>query len=203
MPFIITKEMVLKAVTYMPLQVKIELAEQYAELCLKDVDIAEQNEIGQSIIALPHLKGEDLALKNIMLLHGLLTFYFGVEMPDLSTVNPYEMYDYYAGAHLLNQIERFKADAETKDIVFDLLADYKEFKKIVDTELYNQKANVNDLVPRLAATIAVFNKPETVTQIVEELKEIGASTTKELEKRKKALAEALEKKEKENENADS
>lgn len=202
MPFVITKEMILKAVTYMPLHTKIEVSQQIAESCLKDIDIDEQNEIGLSVIAMPHLKGEDLAVKTVLLAHALLSFYFGIEMPDLTKEQPFEIYDYYMGGHLLNQIERFKSDPETKDIVFDLLADYKDFKKIVDTELYNQKSNKNDPIPRLSAAIAIFNKPETISQIIEEIKEIGNSTTEQLENRKKQLAEALKKKEKQ-ENADS
>lgn len=304
--FKVTKEMLKKAVTYMPLYMKESVSKQIAELCLDDIDTAEQNKIGESIIALPHLKGENLTLKNILLLNTLIGYYLDQDMPEtekdsngevrpmpymqdifngdiaitreapihiipvpdgykvsdfdnwsitingketvhrpidgapaavfslsyedaymgiiyvtvvddklvlktlsafapsvplvgtysvrISAVNAYEKYDYYAEDHLLNQIERFKSDPEVKDIVFDLMSDYKDFKKLVDTEIYNAKANANDPIPRLSAAIAVLTAPETISTITEELKKIGEERTAQLDVEKKAINERLSKK---------
>ena len=201
MAFKVTKELLKNAITYMPLRSKIGVAKQIADLCLEDIDTDEQNKIGESLIALPHLKGEDLALKNMLLLNTLIGYYFDQDMPE--DKDPYERYDEYAGGHLLNQIERFKSDPEVKDIVFDLLSDYKEFKKIVDTELYNRKANCNDLIPRFSAAVAVLSTPETMNTIIEELKRVGEEKARVTEDKKNAIAEAFEKKQKEENNAES
>ena len=195
MPFTLTKEHLIHARTYMPIYDKIQTAKAIAELSLVDIDTDEQNKVGETLIALPHLKGEDLTKKHMVLCNTLLGYYFDIDMPeknpDGSDVDPYERHDYYAGGHLLNQIERFKSDPEVKDIVFDLLADYKEFKKIVDTEIYNRKSNTNDLIPRFAAAVAVLASPESVKAIVEEVKALGEQRDEMLKDRKKALAKAL------------
>lgn len=191
MPFKITKEQLLHANTYMPIYDKVETAKAIAELCLVDIDTDAQNKIGETLIALPHLKGEDLAKKSMLLCNTLLGYYLDIDVPqkkdDGTEIDPYDRHDYYVGGHLLNQIERFKSDPDVKDIVFDLLADYKDFKKIVDTELYNRKSNANDPIPRFSAAVAVLTSPESVKAIVEELKELGEQR----EEKKDALVEAL------------
>lgn len=191
MPFILTKEQMKNARTYMPLLTKAETGKTIANLCLKDIDTDEQNKIGESLIALPHLKGEDLALKAILLANTLLGYYFDIDVQlkneDGTDADSFTTYDYYSDAHLLNQIERFKSDPELKDIAFDLLSDFKEFKKIVDTELYNAKANANDPIPRFSAAVAVLTSPDSLKSIVEEIKKIGEQQAD----KKDALAEAV------------
>lgn len=104
--FIITKEMVLKAPTYMDLRTKESLSQSIAALCLKDMKIAYQNEAGQKALALPVLKKEDTALKTILLLNSFLGFYFDITLD--SNEDSYEQYDYYAKSHPFNQLERLK-----------------------------------------------------------------------------------------------
>lgn len=199
--FKVTKEMLKNAITYMPLSVKKDVSKQIAELCLVDIDTDKQNKIGESLISLPHLKGEDLALKSIFMLNTLIGFYLDQDMPETDEngeeFDAFERYDEYAGGHLLNQIERFKSDPEVKDIVFDLMSDYKEFKKMVDTELYNMKANANDPIPRFSATVAVLGAPETMATIIEEIKKVGEGRSEEMQKLKEQMAERIEQREKE------
>lgn len=199
--FKVTKEMLKNAITYMPLSIKKDVSKQIAELCLVDIDTDEQNKIGESLIALPHLKGEDLALKSILMLNTLIGFYFDQDLPDTDEngeeFDSFKKYDEYAGGHLLNQIERFKSDPEVKDIVFDIMSDYKEFKKMVDTELYNMKANANDPIPRFSAAVAVLGAPETMATIIEEIKKVGEGRSEEMQKLKEQMAERIEQREKE------
>lgn len=199
--FVVTKDILRGAISYMPLKTKVEIAKDIADNCLKDIDTDEQNKIGESIISLPHLKGEDLAMKNILLLGQLLTYYFHLDIHDKDAdgndLDPFVIYDYFCEGHLLNQIERFKSDPEVKDKVFDLLADYKDFKKIVETEIYNRKSNANDPIPRLSAAIAVMTSQETLTTIVSEIQKLGAEQTD----RKEKLIDFIEKKAKENGNS--
>ena len=208
MPFIITKEIMLKAVTYMPLQMKTEVGKTIAESCLVNIDTDEQNKIGESLIALPRLKGENLSKKSMLLLHTLLGYYLNIDLPTKNEkgedIDPYERYDYYAGGHILNQIERFKSDPEVKDIAFDLISDYKEFKKIVDTELYNAKSNANDPIPRFSAAVSVLTTEESLTSIIDEIKKLGEKKAEQKDalmealKRHQAEREARELKEKQN-----
>lgn len=191
MPFILTKDDMIHAMTYMPLQMKIEVGRSIAKSCLVNIDTDEQNKVGESLIALPHLKGEDLAMKAILLNNTLLGYYFNYDLPQKDSegkdLDPYERYDFCSGGHLLNQIERFKSDPDVKDIAFDLLSDFKEFKKIVDTELYNAKSNANDPIPRFSAAVAVLTSPESLKAIVEEVKALGEKR----EEKKDALVEVI------------
>ena len=85
----------------------------------------------------------------------------------------YEQYDRYASGHLLNQIERFKGDRETKNAAFDLMEDFREYKKFVDTIIYNEKQNRNDPLQRFTATLEVMSTPENIKILVDELSKTG------------------------------
>lgn len=195
--FKITKELILKAKSYMPLEEKIAYSTSIAENCLRDYKTADQNRVGEKFLALPYLKGEDMGLKSVLLMNVLLGFYFDIELktsdnPD----NVYKEYNKYASGNILNQIERFKSDVEIKDKVFDLIADYKDFKKMVDTEIYNLKALNNDPIARLSASIQILSTPENIKLLSEELKKATEEYENKLDE-KKNNAKEIERKEEE------
>lgn len=196
--FKITREQIKKAKTYMPIEEKIVYSTSIANQCLKDYKTAEQNLPGEQFLALPNLKGEDLALKTILLQNLLLGFYFDIELKELDSPEKiYEQYDYYAGGSLLNQIERFKSDCELKDKVFDLIYDYKEFKKMVDIEIYNLKALNNDGIARLTSAIQIISTPENVQKLTEELKRVTDEYQQAISQKGKKTPDIAEEKEEE------
>lgn len=166
--FELTKEAMAKAKTYMPLREKETLAKQIAELSLDNIDTKKLG-VANELVALPQLKEENLARKSCLLLNTLLGFYFDIELD--AEKDGAELYDEYAGGHLLNQIERFKTDAELKFKAFDILSDYKEFKKMVDIEIYNLKTVHNDGLTRLLRGLSLFATPELVEQMTAKLKD--------------------------------
>lgn len=169
--FVLTKEMMLGAETYMPLAEKTAKARAITKACVRPMKTAEQNKPADRLISLPMLCEEDYALKSILLLNTLLGYYFDVDVDE--NMDPVEAYDFYAGGHILNQIERFKGDRETKDIAFDILEDFREFKKMVDTMIWSEKANANDPIGRLAASIEILSTPEAVQTLMDELQKTG------------------------------
>lgn len=177
--FELTKDMMERARTYMPLQTKKELAQTIARGCVRPmkrirwdgVHAAETPDAPNDPTALPDLVEEDLALKMCMLQNVLLSWYFDVEM-DEDKIS-YELYDYYSGGHLLNQLERFKSDRDVKNKAFDLTEDFREFRKMVDTIIYNYKMNVNDPLKRFDAMLTVFSTPDNIKAIVAELQKAG------------------------------
>lgn len=169
--FVLTKEMMLGAETYMPLAEKTANARAIAEACVRPMATAEQNKPADRLISLPMLCEEDYALKSILLLNALLGYYFDVDVDE--NMDPFKAYDFYAGGHILNQIERFKGDRETKDIAFDILEDFREFKKMVDTMIWSEKANANDPIGRLAASIEILSTPEAIQTLIDELRKKG------------------------------
>lgn len=167
--FEITKEMMLSAKTYMDIESKEDLAHSIAVRVLRPMATAKQNHPADELIALPMMMEENVRLKSILLMVTLFSYYFDIEFEeDENGVLRFD-YDFYAGGHPMNQIERFKSDRETKDIAFDLIEDFREFRKLVDTMIYNEKANANDPVERLMASISVLSTPENVQTLANEL----------------------------------
>ena len=195
--FELTKEMMGAARTYMPLQTKKVLAETIADKCVKPMKRLkwdgihikpkeEWEEDGNDPTALPDLMEEDVALKMCLLQNVLLSWYFDVEMDEANI--GYDQYDYYAGGHLLNQIERFKSDREVKNAAFDLMEDFREFRKMVDTIIYNYKMNANDPLKRFDAMLTVFSSPENIQALVTELQKEGNRIEKEIKNAPKVKA---------------
>ena len=188
--YIIDKDTMLKAVTYMPITEKQSIAKIIANKCVIDLPTAEQNIEGEKFLALPYIKGEDKEIKDMCLLSTLLQHYLKVEIKD-NEVFDEEKFDYYASGAILNQIERFKSDFTCKDKAFDLLSDYKELRKMVDAEIENLLRVNNDTLARFMAAIQVFSTPENVEKMVKELQKLQppkiktASTTKKKERPEK------------------
>ena len=189
--FELTKDMMERAQTYMPLQTKKELAEAIARGCVRPmkrvkwngVHVEDAPDVPNDPSALPDLVEEDLALKMCMLQNVLLSWYFDVEMNEDEVT--YEQYDFYAGGHLLNQIERFKSDRDLKNKAFDLAEDFREFRKMVDTIIYNHKMNVNDPLKRFDAMLSVFASPDNLKAIITELQKAGEDMEKKVKGAKK------------------
>lgn len=168
--FEITDEIMKNAIDYMPIEMKVDTAKTIAGQCVYSVPTAKQNEIGEKVLALPNLKCEDRELKLMCLLNVLLEYYLQLELKEPLDI---DVFNYYAGGALLNQLERFKSNFELKNKAFDLLADYKELRKMVDMEINNLITVSNDTLGRLTATIALFTTPENLKKIAEELQKLG------------------------------
>lgn len=160
MAFVITKEMIEKANTYMPIEEKISLSKIIAEKCVDIIPQSHKNPVSDranKMLSLPLPEGELPSLKSMLTLSVLLGFYLDI---DIDTENKNAMtfasYDEYANSHPLNQLDRLKSNAELRDKVYDLVADFKEFKKMVDTEIYNIRTYRNDPLVRLAATVGLY-----------------------------------------------
>lgn len=169
--FELKKEHIERAKTYMPIQDKVNLSKKIAELCIKDAEVKEENKI----FALPPEVVEDLGVKAVLLQNVLLNYYFDIELDEKR--DGYEQYDYFNRKNLLNQIERFKAESDIKNKVYDLLADYKDFKRMVDVEIYNLKTSRNDTLIRILNGISLLaaekytDDPEYFKKIIEDLSE--------------------------------
>jgi hypothetical protein len=142
------------------------MAKAIAPKCIEKSKTAEQNQKGLEFLALPTLWVDDLETKNLYTMVVLLTEYLKIKVPDDFTD---EIYDEYASTHILNQLERFKSNLALKDKVFDLLNDFRDFKKILDTEIFNEKEVRNDPVARLSAAISIISNSENIKKMQEEL----------------------------------
>lgn len=184
--FTITENLVRNANDYIPLERKVAMAKAIAPKCIEKSKTAEQNQKGLEFLALPTLWVDDLETKNLYTMVVLLTEYLKIKVPDDFTD---EIYDEYASTHILNQLERFKSNLSLKDKVFDLLNDFRDFKKILDTEIFNEKEVRNDPVARLSAAISIISNSENIKKMQEEL-EKSASEFESAQREAKAKLQA-------------
>jgi hypothetical protein len=80
-------------------------------------------------------------------------------------------FDRWAGSHVFNQLERLKRDAELRDKVFDLLADYKDLEKRFSAQLAGLLTVQNDSVVRQSQYTAAQMK--ALPGLLEELKKLS------------------------------
>lgn len=172
--FELKKEDMAKAKTYMPLAQKVVLAETIARMCLKPIKPLNAKTIVDDFLIVPSVVGEDICKKEQMLLNVLLSHYFDIKIEQMDN----KLYDKYMGKQILNQLERYKADSEYKLKAFDILADFKTVKKMVETEIYNLKTKENDVLERFMKGVSLFsaekmtNDPDYRNKITEELKKV-------------------------------
>ena len=183
---VITEEMVKRAEEYIPLSQKIAFVEVYSGDCLRPVDISTQKLQSDALLPLPHLYEEDLLHKQLVLMKVFLEMYLHVEVPAEFSCKEY---DKFAKAHPMNQLERLKNIPSVKDKVFNIIADYKELKKLFEIGIYNRKASHNDGIERALAGITVINDPETMKKVVEELKKAQPQLAKKKEEAEQKTGE--------------
>lgn len=182
-PFIIDEEMIKKATSYIPLATKKAIAIALADACLVAVDKTTENIAAETQLPIPQLYREECGAKPLYLMYYFLTEYLHIAVSDEFTE---EEYDYYASSHIFNQLERFKtADKIIKDKVFDILYDFKELKKMLDTEIFNLKESRNDTLDRIQDSISLFASPENIKQ----LNDLLQKTISEVETAQKKLAD--------------
>lgn len=166
--FEITPEMIKVAKSYIPLSEKVAIAKAVAEACIEPLETSVLSVQADNTLALPKQYEENIYLKKLYLAQYFLSEYLNIQLPENFTGADY---DKFFASHPMNQLERMKGSTELKNKVFDILADFKELKKIVDIEIYNAKAARNDGLERLLAGITVVSTPENVEALVKELKQ--------------------------------
>lgn len=174
-PFTISTSHLANANTYMPIEDKIRYSHIIAQASMEDAGIDPQNEDGEKILPLPELKEENSAMKKMLLMQLFLEHYLNIEIPEMTA----ELYDYYAGNHLFNQIERFKSTADLRDRAFDILSDFRDFKKMVDTEIFNIRSRANDTLSRFTASMQIYATPENIEKMKSEFERISLSKKQE------------------------
>lgn len=152
--------------TYLPLRKKIEIAEHIAGNALARYRISV--ELGDEQLFDPAIYGEDSGLRARYLLGVLLKLYLGMNFEPVEGEEyllSEDDYDRAAAQHPMNTLERMKSDAKARDAVFDLLRDYKDLERMVNTELGAETAVRNDLLPRLLSVLTGTVTPKALAQL--------------------------------------
>ena len=195
--FEITREIVLGAKQYVPLEKKMDFACHVAEKCC---DVA-QTKIGfrDTELMVPELRVENYALRQRYLMGALYGIYLGVKFDPVEGTEwlmAQDDYNWAASQFPLNQLERFKSDAEVRDKIFNLLRDYKELERIVGMEINNTLAIGNDIAARLIMALTMSVTPDALKALeqaedalkeqTQSLKGTFQEATKAIEERKAA-----------------
>lgn len=163
--FEINKAVLQRAADYIPLSEKADAAARIAETCCVRAEISFR--YGADTIAVPDMYIEDSAVKARFQM-GILFAYL---KEDFDPVEGYtyllalDDYDRAARQHPMNALERMKSDTEIRDKIFNLLRDYKEFCKMIDTEIQNRLALMNDLVSRLLQSLTEAASPAALAEL--------------------------------------
>lgn len=169
--FILTKDMLLSARTYLPLAEKMAFVNENAPKCFDRLQISAGDD------AMPPMHMENTALKSRYLMYALVAKYFGfspeTEKEDVepSALLTEAEYDYYAGSHIFSQIERFKSDAALRDRCFDLLNDYRDLERRMNAQIAGLLTVQNDSVMRQSMLMRADMM--ALPGLMEELKKLG------------------------------
>ncbi|MEG2187266.1 MAG: hypothetical protein RR085_08060 [Clostridia bacterium] len=143
---IITAEDIREAGDYIPITEKAALAQVLARACVLPIEIKDKNGL-----RFPGRTEENVLAKERAVLGVFLSYYLHVKWEnykeDISA--PVELYDLYMSSGLFNQLERLKGNPELRTKIFDILADYKCFCKMLNTEIFSLIGHSNDTVARL------------------------------------------------------
>ena len=127
---------------------------------------------------MPNMYIEDTFAKSRYLMAALCVLYLGIPSDKLDKESGDDWlmtdaeYDHYAMSHIVNQIERMKSNAELRDKAFDLLRDYRDLEKRLNTAIYNTMAVMNDPINRLFQKLAFDMSPEALEAQKKELERL-------------------------------
>lgn len=168
--FELTEDMMRKAESYLSLSAKEAIVQTVLPGCVKrifDYDYekdAYQTKEDDLPTTMP-MYGEDTAFKSRVVMGTVLHFYLGIDIGENLSIEP-EVYDLYAGSHIMNQIERYKANPELKSKSFDMLADIRDFEKRLNCAVYSLLQLKNDVGGRVLNALGMMMSQEALENVI-------------------------------------
>lgn len=148
---IITPEMLEKASDYIPLLERQEMLESIARVCVVKVKMEVKLTGSTETVSMPERYQEHRIMTKMCLMGVLALKYLHVDYDgdDRSLQMPANIYDQWAGSHVLNQIEKLKSDKTVGEKAFRILKDYRDFCNDLYREIDILLGHQNDVVYRL------------------------------------------------------
>lgn len=174
---ITVKEVFAKANTYVPLMEKAAIVSHCAERCIDRVVVDTGEKFRGDV---PPMYRENGQRKRRYLLGILVRAYLRLDFVPCEEdkwLLSADDYDLVGGVQLINQIDRMKKQSDAlRDKAYDLLADYRDMERMLNTEINANLAVMNDVVARMTMSAASAVTPESMAEMVqmaEELQEIA------------------------------
>lgn len=204
--FEITEQIMEKASTYMPLMLKEAVAASYAYACVRETqniwdfakvlngDADQFDPTEQDLYGLPPTYCENTQMKSRVLMGVLLTSYLHVKDSSDDILCSIDEYDGWAGAHIMNQLERFKTNPKFKSKVFDIMSDYKDLERRLNAAIYAVCKDINDPCSRMIKAFSYLSSEEALEKAEEVIRESMEGMKAEKEKQDNLIQFAGKKK---------
>ena len=190
--YYITAEQMASVSTYLPLRAKTEWVALVAEKCFDVLHVSMSGV--EDDLPLPSMYKENSENKSRYLMGVFVKLYlhgsWEVGEGEDEWLMPIDEYDKWAGGHIFSQIEKFKADKELRDICFNLLADYKDLERRLNTEIHGLMQAMNDPAARQMAAMQISMAPEAMEKAIEELNTAKDALSEYMNERDTMKAEA-------------
>lgn len=163
----LTKEIIQKANDYIPIERKHIWVRNVAAAVVVPVTVKS----GDSAVVLPDRHEENTMARTMAMASVLAQNYLGLYSEE--TVLQAADYDEIMSSHLVNQLERMKSDKELRDKIFNILYDYSELKKMLNTEIYSRLGHLNDTLARALVALQSVS-PEGMEEAAKQAQELKA-----------------------------
>ena len=175
----LTKEIIENAKDYIPVERKHIWCKNVASACVAKVTVT-GNGADNSPFYLPDRWEENTMARQMAMASALAQNYLGLW--DEEEVLQGKDYDEIMGSHLINQLERMKSDRDVRDKVFNILYDYNELKKMLNTDIYSRLGHLNDPLSRALAALQMV-RPESMQELTDQVNELSTAV-KDYERKK-------------------
>lgn len=182
---ILTETDILNARTYIPIDKKAELARNIALMCVDRVEVSLKDS-GKGITLPPRVQ-ENPRSKMLYGMQVLLGMY--LKKTDMESDFLVKEYDEWCEAAILNQLDRMKMNKsvaqDVRNRVYDLVDDYREFYRMLGTEISSIVEAQNDPVARVVAFLSKAVTPEALKGAAEAFKESYEEMSQYMKEREK------------------
>ena len=162
------KEVFINAKSYVPLMQKEEIVSHCAERCIDRVVVNTGEKFRGDT---PPMYRENGQRKRRYLMGILVRAYLRLDFDGCGGdrwLMSADDYDWVGGVQLINQIDRMKKQSDAlRDKAYDLLADYRDLEKMLNTEIAANLDVMNDVVARMTMSAASAVTPESMKELSE------------------------------------
>ena len=162
------KEVFINAKSYVPLMQKEEIVSHCAERCIDRVVVNTGEKFRGDT---PPMYRENGQRKRRYLMGILARAYLRLDFEGCGGdrwLMSADDYDWVGGVQLINQIDRMKKQGDAlRDKAYDLLVDYRDLEKMLNTEIAANLDVMNDVVARMTMSAASAVTPESMKELSE------------------------------------
>lgn len=162
------KDVLSAANAYLPLMEKTQIVSHCAERCIDRVMVNTGEKFRGDV---PPMYRENGQRKRRYLMGILVWAYLRLDFEPCEEdkwLLSADDYDAIGGVQLINKIERMKKQGDAlRDKAYDLLADYRDLEKMLNTEIAANLDVMNDVVARMTMSAASAVTPESMKELSE------------------------------------